>query len=191
MKVISIGRGEDCNIVLPENVISRRHAILKIYATGKMELIDMGQNGTFVNGIKLTPNIPYPVTRKDVVSFAHVRQLDWSLVPNTMRIYRYIALGAVLAGAIVVAIVFFFKEKEPDIPQLPVNPVHKEAVNDSVRQENPKEGERGEGTLAIPKSLDEPSGADLLPKPKKKPAAKEKPDTVAKEKTPEKNPIIM
>ena len=50
MKVISIGRGEDCNIVLPENVISRRHAILKIHATGKMELIDMGQNGTFVNG---------------------------------------------------------------------------------------------------------------------------------------------
>ena len=95
MKVISIGRGEDCNIVLPENVISRRHAILKIHATGKMELIDMGQNGTFVNGIKLTPNIPYPVTRKDVVSFAHVRQLDWSLVPNTMQIYRYIALGAV------------------------------------------------------------------------------------------------
>ena len=134
MKVISIGRGEDCNIVLPENVISRID-IRIVHATGKMELIDMGQNGTFVNGIKLTPNIPYPVTRKDVVSFAHVRQLDWSLVPNTMRIYRYIALGAVLAVAIVVAIVFFFKEKEPDIPQLPVNPVHKEAVNDSVRQE--------------------------------------------------------
>ena len=118
MKVISIGRGEDCNIVLPENVISRRHAILKIHATGKMELIDMGQNGTFVNGIKLTPNIPYPVTRKDVVSFAHVRQLDWSLVPNTMRIYRYIALGAVLAVAIVVpfALTMIVGKKKLTIP---------------------------------------------------------------------------
>ena len=108
MKVISIGRGEDCNIVLSDNVISRRHAILKIHATGKMELIDMGQNGTFVNGIKLTPNVPYPVTRKDIVSFAHVKQLDWSLIPNTTLIYRYIALGII--SALVIAIIAMFLE---------------------------------------------------------------------------------
>ena len=50
MKVISIGRGTDCQVVLDEPTISRRHAILKIYPWGKMELVDMGQNGTFVNG---------------------------------------------------------------------------------------------------------------------------------------------
>ena len=111
MKVISTGRGEDCHIIFPDNVISRRHAILKIYATGKMEIVDMGQNGTFVNGVKLTPNTPYPVSRKDVVSFAHVRQLDWTQVPDQSRWYRYAMYGAV--GVVLIAgIIFFLKKTE-------------------------------------------------------------------------------
>ena len=77
MKILTIGRDESCNIVLSDSTVSRRHAILKIHATGKMEIISMGQNGTFVNGVKLKSDTAYPVTRKDVVSFAHVRQLDW------------------------------------------------------------------------------------------------------------------
>ena len=88
MKVISIGRGTDCQIVFDEPTISRRHAILKIYPWGKMELVDMGQNGTFVNGVKLSSNVPYPVTRKDVISFAHVRQLDWNMVPDPLRFVK-------------------------------------------------------------------------------------------------------
>ena len=73
MKILTIGRDESCNIVLSDSTVSRRHAILKIHATGKMEIISMGQNGTFVNGVKLKSDTAYPVTRKDVVSFAHVR----------------------------------------------------------------------------------------------------------------------
>ncbi len=191
MKVISIGRGEDCNIVLQENVISRRHAILKIYATGKMELIDMGQNGTFVNGIKLTPNVPYPVTRKDVISFAHVRQLDWTLIPDTMRMYRYIALVIIVIAVIVVAILSLYRGNTPDIPQLPATPSSNGIVKDSIQQEGSQQKKEPESTLVIPEHLDEPAGTDLLPKKKKKPAKKEKTDTIAKEKTPEKNPIIM
>lgn len=52
MKILTIGRDESCNIVLSDSTVSRRHAILKIHATGKMEIISMGQNGTFVNGVK-------------------------------------------------------------------------------------------------------------------------------------------
>lgn len=116
MKVISIGRGEDCHIIFPDNVISRRHAILKIYATGKMEIVDMGQNGTFVNGVKLTPNTPYPVSRKDVVSFAHVRQLDWAQIPDQSRWYRY-AMYGVAGIVLIVGIIFFLKspEDKPDV----------------------------------------------------------------------------
>ena len=89
MKILTIGRDESCNIVLSDSTVSRRHAILKIHATGKMEIISMGQNGTFVNGVKLKSDTAYPVTRKDVVSFAHVRQLDWNQIPDVQRYYRY------------------------------------------------------------------------------------------------------
>lgn len=120
MKVISIGRDEDCTIVFQDNVISRRHAILKIHATGKMEIVDMGQNGTFVNGVKLNPNTPYPVSRKDVVSFAHVRQLDWSLVPNQFKYYWYILIVCVLAVIITgVGILLSHMGRETDEEKLP------------------------------------------------------------------------
>lgn len=104
MKIITIGRGEDCNIILSDPVISRKHALLKIYPTGKMEIVDMGQNGTYVNGVRLAPNTPYPVTRKDVISFAHVRQLDWKAVPDNMLYIKYILAGVTVVLLLVLAL---------------------------------------------------------------------------------------
>lgn len=106
MEVISIGRNSDCNIVYDENMISRRHAILKIHATGKMEIISMGTNGTFVNGVKLPSNKPVVVKRKDVVSFAHVRELNWDEVPNPLKkVYLGIGVaGTVLFFALFIAL---------------------------------------------------------------------------------------
>lgn len=85
MKVYSIGREVGCDIVINDNsdVISRRHATLNVSPTGKMTIVDLSHNGTYVNGIRIAQNVPVPVTRKDNVSFAHVARLDWSLVPNT------------------------------------------------------------------------------------------------------------
>lgn len=114
MKILTIGRDESCNIVLSDSTVSRRHAILKIHATGKMEIISMGQNGTFVNGVKLKSDTAYPVTRKDVVSFAHVRQLDWNQIPDVQRYYRY-GIMAVIITAIVV-----IQDMKDDTPRLPV-----------------------------------------------------------------------
>ncbi len=110
MKILSIGRDSGCDIVLHDHsdVISRRHAVLNITSTGKMTLIDQGRNGTYVNGIKITPNIPFPVKRNDVVSFAHVMQLDWTLIPNyAARFYGII--GAAFAVLLLIggAVAFF------------------------------------------------------------------------------------
>ena len=91
MKTITIGRGDGANIIIDNELISRRHAILKISTFGKMEIVDMGRNGTYVNGIKLRPNVPFPVTRKDVVKFADQDspfKLDWSLVPDNSRFIK-------------------------------------------------------------------------------------------------------
>ena len=75
MKTITIGRGEGCNINIDDEMMSRRHAIIKIPTFGGMEIVDMSKNGTSVNGVRLRPNVPFPVSRKDVVTFADVAQL--------------------------------------------------------------------------------------------------------------------
>lgn len=104
MKVLSIGRSDSCNIVIhdPEMLVSRKHALLKLYYTGKMEIVDMSTNGTFVNGIAIQKNKPCVVTRKDVVTFARVKQLDWALVPNYRR--ATMALSAALTALIILLI---------------------------------------------------------------------------------------
>ena len=79
MKAYSIGRESGCDIVIYDStdVVSRRHAVLNVHPNGKMFIIDQSRNGTYVNGIRVTPNVPVPVSRKDIISFAHVVKLDW------------------------------------------------------------------------------------------------------------------
>lgn len=86
MKTIySIGRDPGCDIYIYDdrNLISRNHAILKVGKGGKYYILDQSMNGTYINGIKVTPGVQVPVTRKDVISFAHIAELDWDQVPKT------------------------------------------------------------------------------------------------------------
>lgn len=71
MKALSIGREQGCDIVINDStdVISRRHAILNISSSGKITIVDQSRNGTYVNGIRISQNVPVPVTRKDIISF--------------------------------------------------------------------------------------------------------------------------
>lgn len=108
MKVYSIGRESGCDIVINDNtdVISRRHAVLNVSPTGKMTIVDQSQNGTYVNGIRISRNVPVPVTRKDNISFAHVARLDWNMVPRQHAAVMQYAAVAVLAVAVVGGVVF-------------------------------------------------------------------------------------
>lgn len=104
MKTITIGRGDGADIFIDDEMISRRHAILRIYTFGKMEIVDMGKNGTFVNGVRLKPNVPFPVKRKDVVNFAEVSRLNWAQVPDNTK---YFKIGAIIIGAIIALLILF------------------------------------------------------------------------------------
>lgn len=97
-KIYSIGRDPGCDIYLydDKNVISRNHAVLKIGKGGKYFITDQSMNGTYINGIKVTPGVLVPVTRKDVISFAHMAELDWSLVPDTnVRLLKIILISVI------------------------------------------------------------------------------------------------
>lgn len=83
MKSYSIGREETCNIIVndPTQMVSRRHATLNVDGR-KMTIVDSSSNGTYINGIRIQSGSPVPVTRKDVVSFAQVAELDWKCIPD-------------------------------------------------------------------------------------------------------------
>ena len=97
MKALSIGREQGCDIVINDStdVISRRHAILNISSSGKITIVDQSRNGTYANGIRISQNVPVPVTRKDIISFAHVAKLDWNAVPKSNSTMSYIIMGIV------------------------------------------------------------------------------------------------
>lgn len=110
MKVYSIGREIGCDIIIDDNtdIISRRHAVLNVSPSGKMTIIDQSQNGTYVNGIRITSNVPVPVTRKDNVSFAHVAPLNWDRIPNQRAtIVRYAAIAIVALLVVIGGVAWF------------------------------------------------------------------------------------
>jgi len=102
MKSYSIGREQGCDIVINDStdVISRRHAVLTVGPGSKMTILDQSQNGTYINGIRISRNVPVPVTRKDNVSFAHVAQLDWNIIPNPIGYLKYV-IAAVAAIVVI------------------------------------------------------------------------------------------
>lgn len=173
MKILSIGREGDCTIILDDSMISRHHAILKIHATGKMEIVDMGQNGTFMNGVKLTPNIPYPVSRKDVISFAHVRQLDWSQVPDNFKRYRYIVLGILGIGLVtaIIAVVLNMRNPESEPPYIQENQPVEKVETEGMKEEGCKDSKEAEEVLKLKKKKEIPTH---FPKKKEKKKGEEK-----------------
>lgn len=190
MKTISIGRDDQCNIVLIDksSVISRRHAVVTIDNMGKMTITDYSANGTYINGIKISSNVPVPVTRKDTVSFAHVADLDWRLVPNVKG--KLTTIISILAAAIVIVGVVLgivlSKSDQPDQPDpLPQEPLlvdttsNKPAIVEpkkpveEVKPEQPKKEDKKE---AKPKKENKNSNSE-------KPAQQEEIQTV--------DPIIL
>lgn len=168
-KIYTIGRDEGCDIVISDStdVISRLHATIRVESNDKIFITDQSRNGTYVNGMKMSSNVEIPVSRKDVVSFAHIYNLDWSLVPkqksNTIKVVAIILLIAALLG--LAAFFIFSSEKELPEPKQPTptpivkkdtvvvrdtvvvkpketpkaKPKKEEPKKDSVKVEKPKE----------------------------------------------------
>lgn len=200
MKTYSIGRDVNCDIVINDStdVISRRHALLNVTSSGKMTIIDQSSNGTYVNGIRISQNVPVPVTRKDTISLAHVTKLDWSMVPKSNTYMRYALFGFV-GILIVVGAVFGIRAftdteyKGNDNNQVPhvdsvalrkteqarLDSLAKVARTDSLRQDSIKKAakERRDSIERVKKGKQLRKDNEQRPKEKK-----EKPDKPATSK---------
>lgn len=103
MESYSIGRDESSNVIVndPSNMVSRRHATLLVNGR-KMTITDHSTNGTYINGIRIAPNTPVPVTRNDVINFAQAADLNWATIPDKSRniwlIAAIIAIVAIVGG---------------------------------------------------------------------------------------------
>lgn len=162
MKTITIGRGDGCDILIDDYRISRRHAILKVYTFGKMEIVDIGQNGTWVNGVKLKPGVPFPVKRSDVINFAEASQLNWSRVESPMK---YVKIAGIIAAILVMLglLIFWISSKLSDSSS--------EIEENSVTVVNSSEGTMMKDSISVqsPSSVEKPIGETGTLKKKEKP----------------------
>lgn len=119
MKSYSIGREETCNIIVndPTQMVSRMHATLNVDG-GKMTIVDNSTNGTYINGIRIQKGAPVPVSRKDVVSFAQVAELDWNCIPRSDDKLLYTILAVLLCVLLAGGLSWYFltKDNQPKHP---------------------------------------------------------------------------
>lgn len=138
MTIITIGRGQENKYVIDEPEISRLHAIVKVNNTGKLWVIDKSSNGTFVNGIRIASNVAVPVTRKDDVSFASVRHLDWTEIPDPAKKIKIGIIAALAAIVLMVAAIFVIPMLDSSSELPPEQPISNPPAvsNDSVQKKD-------------------------------------------------------
>lgn len=122
-KIYTIGREEGCDIVIPDNsnVISRLHATIRIESEYKIYITDQSRNGTYVNGMKISSNVEVPVSRKDVISFAHIVDFDWSLIPKQRS--KYFKWAIIMVPLIIIVGFVSFYVLTPNKPIYSPTPV--------------------------------------------------------------------
>lgn len=82
MKLLKVGRSNNCDIVLPSENVSSLHAEIIVLDSGEILLTDKNSaNGTIVGNKRITPNSEVPVRRGDYVVLADT-ELPWSRVPQ-------------------------------------------------------------------------------------------------------------
>jgi pSer/pThr/pTyr-binding forkhead associated (FHA) protein len=74
---VVVGRGDDCTVQLPDERVSRRHAVIRREADGSYVIEDRSRNGTRVNATMLeTPRRLEPGDRIYIERFVIIFQPD-------------------------------------------------------------------------------------------------------------------
>ena len=165
--IYSIGRDPSSDICVADTtmMVSRAHAVLRVKNNGQYTISDQSTNGTYVNGMRISSGVEVPVSRKDTINFAHVADLDWSIIPNP-RNKLLIILGSVIGGLLLLGAIFFGMYsivKKMNQPETPVITTPPPVVNEPAQPAAPPDNE---GKIVL--TPDPPKPA---PKPKQNPAA--------------------
>lgn len=145
-KVYTIGRDPQSDIFINDNsdVVSRLHATIRIDGS-KMFLVDQSQNGTYVNGMRMSANEEIPVTREDTISFANVAELDWTLLPNPkktqMRTIGIVVAALIAIAAIVFGVLYFMDDKGKTTNEEPSTTIITDSTTISNDEENTVESD--------------------------------------------------
>lgn len=84
---ISIGRANNCDIVLRRSFISKLHAHFVVGEDGALAIVDNGSsNGTKHNGVRLVPRRATPVMPGDILGFVsfHLELVDSASLYNLL-----------------------------------------------------------------------------------------------------------
>ena len=80
-----IGRAEGCDLQVPEPTVSSRHCLLTRQGDG-FSLEDLGSsNGTYVDGVKLTPGEPVGLPAGANVTLGSHIQMPWPAAASPSR----------------------------------------------------------------------------------------------------------
>lgn len=210
MKIITIGRSENSHIFIDHPLVSRQHALLKIKGNGKMVIVDKSSNGTSINGSPIKKERDTPVSRRDVVTFAGVSQLDWKEVPDPLKVFKIVGIvlaGIALALGIFLGIKALLPEKEVESETITPPPVYtpepkqeepyasKPAGKEDIDAELELEKWKRENKQPAEKPANRQSSRETKTKPERtktqqaKPAETEKPKQETSESTG--NPILF
>lgn len=99
MKRMIVGRGVDCDIVIPDEKdnVSRHHMVITFNLLGKMKVSDTSTNGTFINGNRMLKGASIPVTPADNIRLGDNWIFDWNLVKDPYKKTRVgILVGIIL-----------------------------------------------------------------------------------------------
>jgi pSer/pThr/pTyr-binding forkhead associated (FHA) protein len=73
LPVVSVGRASQNDIVIPDDSVSTTHSRLE-YQDGAWRITDLGsKNGTYVEGVRLAPEVPTPLPFGSTVRFGGTR----------------------------------------------------------------------------------------------------------------------
>lgn len=154
MKEIIIGRGNDCDIVINDDsdIVSRRHTIIRYSFTGAMQICDVSQNGTYLNGERLKKDKFVDLSIDDTVSLAKVHDLNLREIRNPYTSQRIIATIVAIALVLVIGCAAYFITREHGA-NAPISPnITDSTATDSTNATKASQEEVKDAKFVTPKT---------------------------------------
>jgi hypothetical protein len=65
---LSIGRGPDCDITIPDRSVSDEHCLVEVTSKGVLVVDQESTNGTFINQERIEPRTPITLANEDILT---------------------------------------------------------------------------------------------------------------------------